>query len=37
MGKYRMAFPRYGTIAPYSHMNERCPMIAPLYERPDGC
>lgn len=37
MGKYQMAFPGYGSIAPYSHMNERCEMIAPLYERTPNC
>lgn len=33
MGKYRMAFPKMGTVEPYSNMNERCKMLAPLYER----
>lgn len=37
LGKYRMIFPRYGTVAPYAHMNERCPMIAPDYIRTEGC
>jgi len=36
-GKYRMTFPGYSTIAPYNHMCEKCPTIAPLYVRPDGC
>lgn len=37
IGKYRMIFHNYGTIAPYSHMNERCPMIPQHFIRPLGC
>lgn len=36
-GKYRQELPKFNTIAPYSHMNERCPSIAPEFYRPDGC
>jgi hypothetical protein len=37
LGKYRMTFPEYSTIDPYSHMCEVCPTIAPLYPRPATC
>ena len=37
MGKYKMEFPRYGTVSPYENMNEICPMISPLYERQHNC
>ena len=37
LGKHRMAFPRLGTVAPYSHMNEKCVMLAPEYKRQEGC
>ena len=37
MGRFRMEFPGYSTIKPYSHMAENCPTIAPDYYRPDGC
>lgn len=37
LGKYKMEFPGYSTIKPYSHMNEHCPSEEPLYVRPDGC
>jgi len=37
LGKYRMKFPNYSTIAPYAHMNENCPTVAPEYFRPEGC
>ena len=33
MGKYRIELPGYSTVEPYSHMNERCPSIAPEYSR----
>lgn len=32
-----LPFKWWNAIAPYSHMNEHCPSIAPLYERPAGC
>lgn len=37
LGKYRMTFPEYSTIDPYNRMAERCPTIAPLYPRLQGC
>lgn len=37
MGRYRMDLPGFNTIAPYAHMNERCPSLPPDYERPAGC
>jgi len=37
LGKYRMTFPGFSSIKPYSHMNERCPSVAPDFYRPDGC
>lgn len=37
LGKYRMVLPDYGTLAPYEHMAEHCPSVAPEYFRPDGC
>ena len=37
MGKYRLPYPGYATIAPYEHMCEHCPTKAPTYERPDKC
>lgn len=37
MGKYRMKFPDYSTVTPYSRMAEHCPTVNPLYERLPGC
>ncbi|MCQ2820829.1 MAG: DNA sulfur modification protein DndB [archaeon] len=37
MGKYRKTPFGYNSIPIYDHMNERCPMRAPTYFRPDGC
>jgi hypothetical protein len=37
LGKYRMTFPGYNSIKPYSHMNDKCPSIAPTFERPSDC
>ena len=36
-GRFKSIHPGYSTIAPYDHMNEHCPTIAPEYYRPDGC
>ncbi|XP_031104565.1 uncharacterized protein LOC116008734 [Ipomoea triloba] len=36
-GKYKMELPRYNTIEPYAHMNERCPSEPPKYSRPERC
>ena len=32
-----LPFRWYNSIQPYSRMNERCPAIAPFYNRPAGC
>jgi hypothetical protein len=37
LGNYRMKLPGYNTIKPYDYMNEACPSVAPLYNRPEGC
>jgi len=37
LGKYKQTFPAYSTIKPYEKMCERCPTLAPLYERPLDC
>ncbi|OMJ85642.1 hypothetical protein SteCoe_12989 [Stentor coeruleus] len=38
LGDYRVNLgPDYGSIAPYSHMDETCPSVAPDYVRPAGC
>jgi len=37
LGKYRMQLPGYNTVEPYSHMNERCTINWPGYERDEGC
>ncbi|EGR27832.1 hypothetical protein IMG5_188030 [Ichthyophthirius multifiliis] len=39
MGKFKMDITSdgYSTIDPYSHMNEKCPSVPPLYSRTKGC
>jgi hypothetical protein len=37
LGKYRMLYPQYSSVAPYEHMNEHCPSISPDYLRVEGC
>ena len=37
LGKFKSAHPGYSTVAPYDHMCEHCPTMAPGYERPNGC
>ena len=37
LGKYKFKIEDASTIKPYAHMNERCPSVAPDYERPHGC
>jgi len=37
LGKYRVTLPSYSTVAPYSHMNEKCPVNWPDYTRTPGC
>lgn len=36
-GTYLMELPGYNTMAPYPHMNEKCPSLPPDYFRPEGC
>jgi hypothetical protein len=38
LGKYQLELPaEFGTIEPYSHMNERCPSEGPDYFKPAYC
>jgi hypothetical protein len=37
IGKYQVILDGYNTVNPYPHMNEKCPSIAPTYDRPDNC
>jgi len=37
MGKYRLALPGYNTVKPFPHMREKCPSLAPKYEKPPMC
>ena len=37
MGDYRMDLPGLSTINPYDHMNEKCPSVPYLYDRPSDC
>lgn len=38
IGKYRIDIQKeWSLVKPYSHMNEQCPSVTPLYVRPDGC
>ncbi|XP_021803297.1 uncharacterized protein LOC110747428, partial [Prunus avium] len=36
-GKYRMELPKYNSMEPYSHMNERCESLPPKYSRSRNC
>lgn len=36
-GKYLLELPKYNSIKPYAHMNERCSTMSPTYVRPEGC
>ena len=36
-GMYRMDLPGHNTIKPYSHMNENCPSLPPIFNRPASC
>lgn len=36
-GEWRLEFEGVSTVPITPHMNERCPTIPPLYERPPGC
>lgn len=35
--KALLPFRWFNSIQPYNHMNEKCPCIAPFYDRPAGC
>ena len=37
MGDWIVEIPGWNTVVPYNKMNERCPSLAPEYERPRGC
>ncbi|XP_065860954.1 uncharacterized protein [Euphorbia lathyris] len=37
LGEYRMELPDYNTIEPYANMNENCPSLPPIYDRPIRC
>jgi len=36
-GKYVLNLNDYSTKAPYIHMAEKCPSLAPNYTKPDNC
>jgi len=37
LGEYSMAVDHYNSKAPFAHMGEHCPGVAPDYARPDNC
>lgn len=37
VGKYQVLLDGYSTIKPYTHMNEKCPSVAPDFFRPSDC
>ena len=37
LGKYRMTLPGFNSVDIYSHMNEKCTVNWPSYDRDDGC
>eukprot|EP01097_Dermamoeba_algensis_P000740 TRINITY_DN1261_c0_g1_i5.p1 TRINITY_DN1261_c0_g1~~TRINITY_DN1261_c0_g1_i5.p1 ORF type:complete len:568 (-),score=130.75 TRINITY_DN1261_c0_g1_i5:76-1779(-) len=37
MGKYRVRLPGFNSKAPFPHMAEKCPSLAPKYIRPADC
>ncbi|XP_022776041.1 uncharacterized protein LOC111317832 isoform X3 [Durio zibethinus] len=37
LGEYWMDLPQYNTLEPYANMNENCPSLPPIYERPMSC
>ncbi|ESW25675.1 hypothetical protein PHAVU_003G055900 [Phaseolus vulgaris] len=37
LGEYRMELPGYNTLEPYANMNEYCPSLPPIYDRPSQC
>ena len=36
-GKYTLNLNSFNVRAPYPHMSEKCPSLAPAYDRPAGC
>eukprot|EP01137_Pigoraptor_chileana_P022078 Opistho-2@86571 len=37
LGNYRMSLPGYNTKTPYRHIAEKCPSLAPSFDRPAQC
>ncbi|RDY12313.1 hypothetical protein CR513_02903 [Mucuna pruriens] len=37
LGEYKMELPGYNTLEPYANMNEYCPSLPPIYDRPSRC
>ena len=37
MGKVHLDLGKLSYVKPYNNMNERCPSMAPFFERPDNC
>ncbi|CAL1357234.1 unnamed protein product [Linum trigynum] len=37
LGEYWMELPEYNSIEPYAKMNENCPSLPPIYDRPSQC
>ncbi|XWS63607.1 hypothetical protein CRYUN_Cryun06bG0114900 [Craigia yunnanensis] len=37
LGAYWMELPHYNTLEPYANMNENCPSLPPIYDRPRRC
>lgn len=37
IGKYRMTFNGFNMVEPYPHMNEKCTINWPSYDRDEGC
>ncbi|MFQ6640725.1 hypothetical protein Gotur_015590 [Gossypium turneri] len=37
LGEYWMELPFYNSLEPYANMNENCPSLPPIYDRPTRC
>ena len=37
LGEYWMELPHYNTLEAYANMNENCPSLPPIYDRPTRC
>lgn len=37
LGEYQMELPEYNSVEPYANMNENCPSLPPVYDRPIQC